>query len=290
MRSVAGTLISAALCVTGCFRTQANLDGGTSRDAESDSAIDAHSGDAGVRDGSVDRNCDPIGDRTPCDDLCEDQECPGREHCARDVDVCARSAESCVFVLDEPGDGLPSSVFYCNDGDLCARSPEPAREVLGVCVDYGYCRQAPSRGAEGRCVYSDGTEFVAGPADDGCQAPVSEVTPFCGVDCPVVCPQPTPTLSDQARDVQCVGVNETRGYGFCALSDRQCLPGVHSDAVRLIGRHTLEPMGCAVFHRTFNDLGFGFITAQATCIAYAERFGQLDCYAEDGAVLHVSPR
>lgn len=85
-------------------------------------------------------------------------------------------------------------------------------------------------------------------------------------------------------------MNERRGYGLCALTDRQCVAGEYSNAAWLVGRHTSEAMGCAVFHQMFNNERDGFITGLASCIAYAERFGQLDCYDEDGNAVHTSPR
>jgi hypothetical protein len=114
----------------------------------------------------------------------------------------------------------------CFDSRSCLQrrdDPDFDTQVYGVCVDDEVCDQlvnieAPETYA---CRYFDGSEYEDGPSyPTECPeiAPgVGDLGSFCGGACGEC--QPVSVFGAANGDwVSCVGINEERGYGVCALT------------------------------------------------------------------------
>lgn len=207
----------AAVVVGGCFSQHGRDDGGAPLDE-----VPADVCRIGVHQACT-PGCPSCTDDSRCDELtevCQERPRPGESH-----------AGSCTYLADAPS--MYEAFYYCRGGAICATdlSALPPGYLLGGrCVHPSYCDEAAEHGIELTCVYSDLSLFGEGPPSEdpaeceGGPARGGLCGPYCENDgCPYIEPH-WPLGDPYAWSSSCVGVNEERGIGACALGERVCTP------------------------------------------------------------------
>ena len=198
------------ILAVGCFRSR-----GTPDDASvsSDAGIDART----MPDGG-DWPCGMWGDYYRCscpgirlDCTLLDLECGGPGVCVE-----SRGDERGRNICSLPTD-RPLTRHYCFGGDFCAIPLSD--EAGGGCVDASYCRAAIELDLTDKCFYDDLTPFVDGPpSPTECPEPAVPLLPHCGGPCGP-CPYVMGNFGSSFQQQQsCIGLNEERGYGLCAIN------------------------------------------------------------------------
>ena len=232
---------------------------------------DATPADAGFT-GDV-GSCDFVGPLRACAPRCDDP-CAAGSSCIFDLGLCLPAP-----VDEQPGldtcalaeGDLEPRQHYCWGADaFCAFTapPGPVGVRTGTCVPRALCDDVPSdRPFE--CVYSDGLPYESGPPPYEGECAGEPRFGFCGGPCGDCMP------SNRFDDWRfCVGLDETRGVGVCAVSERRCdvfFPqaglGRDPDLACLLTRGEREP---------------GWIVRMDTCRAYRERFPAVSCLDANG--------
>ena len=239
--------------------------------------------DAGVPD-AID-GCPVIGGLRGCDDAC-DLPCPSGYYCAEAADVCVRTdgfdhppgPPTCLVYLPAADD--PPTNVYCHDASQCVPDLQALadRHVLaGFCVPEAYCHQAEEAGLQGRCYYHDATQYIDGPDwVTTCPGGADPTVPFCGGACGGCPSLPVPPYYVPFDfQISCLGINEERGYGFCAyMTQSPCQRGYERRWAELDATYG-SPSVCAVARDPASPDGlseYGWLTLEATCLAYAAAF------------------
>ena len=207
----AALTLGLVVLAVGCFRSRATPDDAS---VSSDAGIDART----MPDGG-DWACGMWGDYYRCS-------CPGiRLDCGTLGLVCSGGVGVCVESnRDERGENScdlrtehPQSRHYCFHGDFCANSFN--EETRGGCIDASYCRAMIELGLPHECFYDDLTPFVNGPPyPPECPEPAEPLLPHCGGPCGP-CPYVMGNFGSSVQQQQsCIGLNEERGYGLCAIN------------------------------------------------------------------------
>ena len=296
MRSL---IVGLLVVSSGCFLRHRNDDEGTDDPGPTD---DPPVLDGGTTDGPIGTDagvptwgdgCPYVGIYPGCDDLCDGtSDCPGAESdywCNLTYDICVPQErfedpreQGCHFNFG--GSNLHGKTCADPDSVCTFDRSSPSWEAVqsrdgyagSGCSHISLCFASEELQPQLECVYSDLTPVVTGPPEQACPEQPSEDFPFCGTDCGSCSWEP-----DRMPYLGCVGLNDERGVGVCAL-DFGCRANDFSlDPANWEGLDFIrEPLACLLLRdpETGEWWEGGWLTAEASCKAYRELYpDRYDC-------------